>query len=124
MDNRFEVRERPFEHGLILELSGDMTRLSEESLLRLNVWEGAESWSGRYLVLNFTQVPYMNSAGIALLIRLVRTGMKQGCQTFGFGLTPHFQKLFRMVGLTEYMLLYPDEYSVCQRIDDLERAER
>lgn len=71
------------------------------------------------MVLNFTGVPYINSLGIALLIRLVRTTAKAGNQTFAYGITPHYQKLFLMVGLTEYMMVYPDEYSILQRIEAL-----
>jgi len=30
-----------------------------------------------------------------------------------FGLTPHFQKVFTMVGMTKYTSLHPDEKSAC-----------
>ena len=35
----------------------------------------------------------------------------QSIQTFG--LTPHFQKVFTMVGITKYTTLHPDEKSAC-----------
>lgn len=122
MDNQFEVKVRPFEYGIILDLTGDMTKLSEEALLGLRGWEAGLDNEGKYVILNFTRVPYINSAGIAVLIRIVRAGLKGKFRAFGYGITPHFQKLFRMVGLTEYLMIYPDEYAVLQRIEDLERA--
>jgi hypothetical protein len=30
-----------------------------------------------------------------------------------FGLKPHFQKVFAMVGITKYTALHPDEKSAC-----------
>lgn len=117
MDNHFQVRMRVFEYGTILDMNGDMTKQAEEAMLGQQQWGS----SGPYLVLNFTNVPYINSAGIAVLIRIVRTGMKGSFRTFAYGIAPHFQKLFRMVGLTEYLMIYPDEYTVLQRIESLER---
>ncbi|MDF2723111.1 MAG: anti-anti-sigma factor [Paenibacillus sp.] len=116
MDKYFQVRTRVFEYGTILDMDGDMTKLAEEAMLGAPPRE----YAGPYLVLNFTNVPYMNSAGIAILIRIVRTGIKGSYRTFAYGISPHFQKLFRMVGLTEYLMIYPDEYTVLQRIESLE----
>jgi anti-sigma B factor antagonist len=36
---------------------------------------------------------------------------KSGQEICAFGLTPHFQKVFTMVGITKYAKLYPDEHS-------------
>lgn len=120
MDTQFQVRQRTFEYGIILDMDGDMTKQAEEAMLGQRAWETGLT-HGPYLILNFTRVPYMNSAGIAVLIRIVRAGMKGGFRTFAYGITPHFQKLFRMVGLTEYLMIYPDEYAILQRIESLEQ---
>src|SRR5690606_1290153 len=116
--NPFHVNVRKFEHGIILDLQGDIAKDAEDMLMSLNQWE--QGLDGKtFLVLNFLQVPYINSAGIAILIRLVRYGIKGKYQTFAFGLSAHYQKLFKMVGLTEYMMIYPDEYSVLERLSTL-----
>lgn len=119
MEQAFQMTERIFPGGLILDLSGDLTRSAEDLILQHHTWEHGLPDARKYLVLNFSHVPYINSAGIASLIRLTRTGMKSGFLTFAYGLTPHYQKLFRMVGLTEHMMIYPDEFSVLRRIEDL-----
>lgn len=120
MEQPFHVEVRPFIHGLILDLQGDLTKQAEEYLLKLRKWEEGLEPGHKYLILNFTRSPYINSAGIALLIRLVRSGRNNGFQTFGYGVTSHYMKMFRMVGLTEYMSIYPDEYAVLTRIEMLE----
>lgn len=119
MNSEFSAALRPFPYGYVLDISGDLTKSSEEVLLHLNPWEQGLGKGGRFLVINFRDVPYINSAGIALLIRIVRAGLKGGYETFAYGLSSHYQKLFRMIGLTEHMMIYPDEYAIMQRIDDL-----
>jgi anti-anti-sigma factor len=114
---RIDVRQTP--KALILDLHGDLSKQAEEGLLAFRNWEQGLEQGRTFLLLNLTGVHYINSMGIAVLIRLVRTLSRAGCQTFAYGVTPHYQKLFRMVGLTGYMMIYPDEYSVSQRIEML-----
>lgn len=105
------------EHYTLLVLRGDLSKESEIAVLGLRPWqEGLQDGKGA-LVIDFTEVPYINSAGIAVLIRLVRMGMKARFRSYAYGVTSHYQKLFRMVGLTEYMAIYPNEYAVSERLD-------
>ncbi|WP_135551735.1 STAS domain-containing protein [Paenibacillus cymbidii] len=119
METSFRIETRPFPEGVIADLSGDLTKQAEDTVYSLVRPDGGLGDGRRYLVLNFTHVPYINSSGIAVLIRIVRSGRKSGFLTFSYGVTPHYQKLFRMVGLTEYMMLYPDEFAVLARIEAL-----
>lgn len=121
MNHELTVSRRAAGQVLILDLQGDLTKKSEEILMNYHPWEDGLPDGKTYAVLNLTGVPYINSAGIALLIRFTRTGMKSGYHTFAYGVSPHYQKLFRMVGLSEHMMVYPDEYAVMQRIEQLDR---
>lgn len=115
MNDELTIAERPFERGLILDLAGNLTRQSEAALLGLRRWsEGLDE--GPNLVLNFSGVGIVNSAGIALLIRLANAGRRAGYRIYGIGVSAHYQKMFRLVGLTELILLYPDEYSLMLRL--------
>lgn len=107
---------------MALDLQGDLTKQSEQSLLSLRSWQEGLDDARPYLVLNLTRVPYINSAGIAVLIRLSRAGAKGNYVTFAYGITPHYEKLFRMVGLTESMMIYPDEHAIAERIAALEQS--
>lgn len=108
------------DQALALDLRGDLTRQAEEAVLGLRPWAEGLDGGRKYLILNLAHVPYINSAGIAVLIRLARAGIKGGFMTFAYGVTPHYEKLFRMVGLTEHMLIYPSEYAIMERIAALE----
>jgi anti-anti-sigma factor len=117
MELEFRIQYRKLEKAIVVDLWGDLTKQAEEQLLLVRWEDGLES-GRRYLIFNFTETTYMNSSGIALLIRIVRAGRKAGFETFAYGVTLHYQKLFRMVGLTEYMMIYPNEYAIMARIED------
>jgi len=106
---------------MAIDLQGDLTRHAEDALLRLRHWQDGLDDGRQYLILNAAGVPYINSAGIAVLIRLSRAGKQGNYLTFAYGITPHYEKLFRMVGLTDYVMIYPDEQAILERIALLEQ---
>lgn len=112
METSFEAEIRSAGSALIVDMKGDLTKHAEEMLMKLHAWDQPLGEGRTSLILNFSGVPYINSAGIALLIRIVRGGAKAGRQTYAYGMNAHYQKLFRIVGLTTHMLIYPDEYAI------------
>ncbi|MFD0714996.1 STAS domain-containing protein [Paenibacillus sp. GCM10027626] len=112
------IERRHFPGGTVLALKGDLTKMSEQELL--GDLTGGLGEHVRFLALDLTGVAYINSGGMAVLIRLARIVRKAGAHTFAWGVTPHYEKLFRMVGLTEWLMLYPNEFAVMQRIEALE----
>jgi len=91
----------------VLRFSGDISSTSRDSVI--GAWEGLNG-AGPTL-LDFTKVEYINSSGIALVIQILMEAEKAGRKVAIFGLTPHFQKVFTMVGIAKYAGLYPDEPS-------------
>ena len=62
------------------------------------------------MLLDFTGVDYINSSGIAIIIQMLLEASKSGDRTIGiFGLTPHFNKVFTMVGVAKYATMSADE---------------
>ncbi|WP_219834363.1 STAS domain-containing protein [Paenibacillus sp. R14(2021)] len=116
----FSMQSKKFPGGLVLELNGDLSKAAEAKLLAGLEQESELGQGIRFLALDLTKVDYINSGGMAVLIRFARMGSKAGVHTFAWGVTPHYEKLFRMVGLTEYMMIYPNEFAVMQRIEALE----
>ncbi len=111
MNSELTIAERAFRDGIILDLRGDLTKQSEAALLHWRDW--AAGLDGKAaLALNLTEVERINSAGIALLIRLCQQGLKAGFAIYAYGVRAHYQKMFRLIGLTEFMTIYPDEYSL------------
>ena len=94
----------------VLRFSGDITGTSNDAVFGAYRQVPADT---RKLVLDFTKVEYINSSGIALLIELLMAAQKDNRTVRSFGLSPHFQKVFMMVGLNQYTHHYPDENSAC-----------
>ncbi len=83
----------------VLRFSGDITSASQAAVL--GTYQGLGDKAKRIL-LDFSKVEYLNSSGIALVIQMMIAAGKQGQVIHTFGLTPHFQKVFTMVGITKY----------------------
>jgi anti-anti-sigma factor len=91
----------------ILAFSGEISSSSRDSIL--NAYNNLDGSASKVL-LDFTGVDYINSSGIAIIIQMLLEASKNSTRTIGlFGLTPHFQKVFSMVGINKYAALYPDE---------------
>jgi anti-sigma B factor antagonist len=108
---RVTVEELPSTTGepiTVLRFSGDITSASQPAVL--GTYEGLPDTVKRIL-LDFSKVEYLNSSGIALVIQMMIAASKRGQTIRSFGLSPHFQKVFTMVGITKYTSLHPDEAS-------------
>ena len=91
----------------ILAFGGDISSASKDTILgAYHSLNGA----ARNVLLDFTGVDYINSSGIAIVIQMLLEAGQAGTQTIGiFGLSPHFQKVFTMVGINKYAILHADE---------------
>ncbi|ACL25271.1 MULTISPECIES: STAS domain-containing protein [Chloroflexus] len=54
-------------------------------------------------VLDFSEVSFINSAGISALLKFVVNARKAGYQLYAMNVTPHHQKIFKMVEMSRYM---------------------
>jgi|ERR1700733_1957393 anti-sigma B factor antagonist len=89
----------------LLRFSGDISSASKESVL--GAWQSVGGKDP--VLLDFSKVDYINSSGIALIIQILMEADKTGRKVAIFGLTPHFQKVFTMVGIGKYAGLHKDE---------------
>ncbi|WP_263366811.1 STAS domain-containing protein [Edaphobacter bradus] len=94
----------------VLRFSGDITSASKAAVL--GTYQGMAEGT-KNILLDFSNVEYLNSSGIALIIQMMIAAGKSGQSIQTFGLSPHFQKVFAMVGITKYTKLHPDEKSAC-----------
>lgn len=90
----------------ILAFSGDISSASKDAMLQAYHAVGAV----KKVLLDFSGVEYINSSGIAIIIQMLIEERAAGHRTIGmFGLTPHFKKVFTMVGVAKYATISPDE---------------
>lgn len=92
----------------VMRFEGDITSGSQEAVL--GNYQKLPEGTAKVL-LDFSKVPYLNSSGIALVIQLLMSAKKTGQTVACFGLTPHFVKVFTMLGLAKYTTMHADEAS-------------
>ena len=91
----------------IIQFIGDVTTFAEDVVQ--GAYQEASRGGGHHIGLDFTECEYINSAGIAVIIGVVTEARRKGQQVYAFGLSNHYHKLFRMVGLIDYMQVCTSE---------------
>lgn len=103
-----EVREQS--DVTTIDLHGEINSFAEQ---RLNeVYDEASSRDTIKIALNFSDVSYMNSTGIALIVALLAQARKNQRELVVYGLSDHYEEIFRITRLADFMTIYPDEMSV------------
>ncbi|MGC8548248.1 MAG: STAS domain-containing protein [Acidobacteriaceae bacterium] len=98
----------------IFSFDGDITSTAKDVIL--SHYHGLDG-STTQLLLDFTSVEYINSSGIAIIIQMLLEASKSGQRSVGiYGLSPHFNKVFTMVGINKYAKLHPDESAALSSI--------
>src|SRR5689334_817174 len=102
MDDRTfsaEITEVPEE--IRLQLSGDLNGRADETLI--GAYARVAALGPRRVSLDFRRVGYINSTGIALVVRLLADARRDGRSVRAFGLTEHYQEIFRITRLSDFM---------------------
>jgi anti-anti-sigma factor len=107
LEDELTVTTREREGVAIIDLVGDVTTFAEEKIN--SAYREVTNRGARFVLLNFRQNDYINSAGIAILIGIVTEVNRNSQKLAVSGLSQHFQKIFRMVGLAQYAEIYQDE---------------
>ena len=89
----------------ILRIHGEITGGSEPPIMAAYAQaEGAKS-----IVLDFSQLDYMNSGGIGLLVTLLVRTQRAGQKLLAVGLTEHYRQILALTRLDEAIAIHDDE---------------
>jgi anti-anti-sigma factor len=91
----------------LIELGGDINGAAEEELTR--AYGEASSTGPATVVLDFEDVGYINSTGIALIVGLMAKARKEGRRMAASGLSDHYREIFEITRLADFMDIYPDK---------------
>jgi anti-sigma B factor antagonist len=91
----------------ILDIQGGVTSFAENALT--DAYTQASADGTRAIILNFSDLEYMNSSGIGLLITFLIRANRQGQQLLAFGLNEHYQHIFALTRLNEVIQIYDTE---------------
>jgi anti-anti-sigma factor len=93
----------------VIDLHGEINLGADQALIA--AYEAAVGHDPRTVVLNFAQVDYINSTGIALIVGLLARARKEHRSVSAFGLSEHYRQIFAITRLSDFMGIYPDEDS-------------
>lgn len=94
---------------VVLDMAGEINAFAEEELN--DAYSQVEDLSPERIVLNFQEVSFINSTGIALIVGMLARARKSHRQMMVFGLSDHFIEIFQITRLSDFMQIYPDENS-------------
>lgn len=101
-----EVR-KPEQNIGIIDIHGDVTGFAENALM--DAFAQASNGSTTTILLNFSGLDYMNSSGIGLLVTLLIRTQRQNQSLLAYGLSDHYQEIFKLTRLNEAIGIYADE---------------
>ena len=102
MDDRHfgtEITEDPDE--VRVSLKGDLNARADETLA--DAYRQVAALGLRGVTLDFGQVGYINSTGIALVVRFLADARRDGRAVRAIGLTEHYREIFRITRLSDFM---------------------
>jgi anti-anti-sigma factor len=101
--------------GMIIDLHGEING-GVEALLNA-AYERAEAQNPTSIALNFSDVQYINSTGIALIVGLLARARKAKRTLMVFGLSEHYMDIFNITRLVDFMRVYPDEQAAISQLN-------
>ena len=93
-------------HGTVtlIDISGDVTRSSEPFFK--DAYSQVGTQITKKILLRFHEKTYINSEGLKILIDLLAETNKNQQQVGIVGLSDHFKKIFRMVGIIKFAKIF------------------
>src|SRR3954453_4854448 len=91
----------------IIDVRGDMTAAAEDALM--HSYAEANTPATRTVILNFSDLDYMNSSGIGLLVTLPVRVNRQKQQLCAYGLSEHYVHIFELTRLNEAIAICQTE---------------
>jgi anti-anti-sigma factor len=93
----------------VIDLQGEIDANADGGLG--GAYTEAEGMGVKTVLLNFGDVSYINSTGIALIVGLLAQARKQGTTLRACGLSDHYKEIFEITRLVDFVNIYDDEAS-------------
>ena len=91
--------------GAEIELRGEIDGRAEAVLQ--HAYAEAAAPDPRRILLDFTEVGYINSTGIALIVGLLTRARQERREVVARGLSPHYREIFEITRLAEFKTILP-----------------
>jgi anti-sigma B factor antagonist len=91
----------------VVDISGELNGNGEEALME--AYATASNGRSQTIILNFTNLEYMNSSGIGLLVTMLIRVQRQKQRLLAYGLSDHYQQIFELTRLNEAITIFDNE---------------
>ncbi len=91
----------------VLDIHGEINASAEPVLM--DAYNQSCAHGARNILMNFSDLQYMNSSGIGLLVTLLIRIRRQNQRLSAFGLNDHYRQIFELTRLNEAISIYDNE---------------
>ncbi len=112
-NSQFLANVRKENEVAVIDLKGEINSHADAALN--TAYAQATNGGSKNVLLNFTQVDYINSTGIALIVGLLAQARKSGVKLLTCGLSEHYQEIFKITRLSDFMTIVLDEASALKQ---------
>jgi anti-anti-sigma factor len=105
--SEFEASVRTELRVAVIDLRGELNADAEEALNTAYAEAAGKDRSS--ILLNFRDVEYINSTGIALIVAILAQARKARQNISASGLSDHYREIFQITRLVDFMSIFPDE---------------
>jgi anti-sigma B factor antagonist len=91
----------------VIDIQGEVTAFAEKVLME--AYAEASTPTTRNIILNFSELEYMNSSGIGLIVTLLIRVNRQKQRLLAYGLNEHYRHIFELTRLNDAIKVYDSE---------------
>ena len=113
-DDGFRASARVIGDVAVLDLQGQIDAGADAAIQ--SAYEQAEAGEPGSIALNFSDVSYINSTGIALVVGILARARRAQKPVLAFGLTDHYRQIFEITRLADFVEIHTDEASALARV--------
>lgn len=92
----------------VIDIAGEITSFSDQEIASAHEKAGDGATA---VILNFSELEYMNSGGIGLLVTTLIRAQRNGHALRAYGLSEHYRQIFNLTRLDEAIGIFDDESS-------------
>ena len=112
MPGGVQVTRRDLPPLVVLDLRGAVTGTADELLT--GAYRSASEQDPGDVLLNFSRVDHLDSAGISVLIGILTEARQHGRRVLVTGLSAHYRKIFELMGLPQFAPVFDSEEAAQQ----------
>lgn len=112
---RNNVRVRKHSLISIIDLQGEINATLEEALKKAYAEAIAPNPSA--ILLNLSDVEYITSTGMAILVGLLAQAHQANRRLAACGLSEHYREVFQITRMNDFMEIFTDEASALKELD-------